>query len=573
MAAMDSDTGLAPDLSTNVSQAHPIRRRRAPWRWLIAAGATALFVVSGSGLIAFAQSGAGSGTGPIFVPADAPIYLEVRVDMPDGQDEALAQMLTAFPGFADSANFGLRVNELLDGLVSEATDGDITYSEDLAPWITGELGLAITGFPDDSMTMEGSDPDILLGIGVSDPATATAFVDALLAEEEAEVVTEEYGGYEIVGDEDMALAVTDQFVLLSNRPDLVRQSIDVLSGAEPSLATDEDFAAGFARVPAGHLASAWLDLSAFAELIRASMAMSSQPGPASDMMADALLSQLPKDMTAYLAAAPNGLTLEAFIRAADGTPLPAVGESELAGLFPAGTQLYVETRDLGTTVANGLDGLMTMMPPESLEEIEPLEGVLGVPLPQVLDFIEDAAIGGSIDEGGLWLGIAGEVTDEEVADERLERLLGLIGLMAAGDDAELDIEESEVAGTTVTTITLPAETSAMGVRVGDTLSLAIADGVLLVGTGDFVTDALTADPATSLATSEGYASAVEGLTPNIGLVFADVGAILLALDPLLSFAIDDWEDISPWLAAFDRFVATGTADEEFISARMTLYVD
>ena len=37
--------------------------------------------------------------------------------------------------------------------------------------------------------------------------------------------------------------------------------------------------------------------------------------------------------------------------------------------------------------------------------------------------------------------------------------------------------------------------------------------------------------------------------------------------------MDDWDDISPWLAALDRFVAVASADEEVISARMTLYVD
>ena len=44
-------------------------------------------------------------------------------------------------------------------------------------------------------------------------------------------------------------------------------------------------------------------------------------------------------------------------------------------------------------------------------------------------------------------------------------------------------------------------------------------------------------------------------------------------DPLLAFVVDDGDDISPWLAPHDRFVAVSTADAEVISARMTLYVD
>jgi hypothetical protein len=48
---------------------------------------------------------------------------------------------------------------------------------------------------------------------------------------------------------------------------------------------------------------------------------------------------------------------------------------------------------------------------------------------------------------------------------------------------------------------------------------------------------------------------------------------MTTLDPLLSFAIDDWDDISPWVAGLDRFVAVGTTDDGVISARLTLYVD
>jgi hypothetical protein len=50
-------------------------------RWLVAGVATLLLVVSGSGLVAFAQSGAGASTGPTFLPEDTPVYLELRADI------------------------------------------------------------------------------------------------------------------------------------------------------------------------------------------------------------------------------------------------------------------------------------------------------------------------------------------------------------------------------------------------------------------------------------------------------------------------------------------------------------
>ena len=116
---------------------------------------------------------------------------------------------------------------------------------------------------------------------------------------------EEYGGFGIVAGEDAAVTVADDYLLIGTSVDLVKRSIDVLAGTEPSLAQSEDFQSAWARIPAGHLAAVWFDLGSFGDLIEAAMGMSGQPGPAG--MAEGLLSQLPQDMTAYLAAAPDGL--------------------------------------------------------------------------------------------------------------------------------------------------------------------------------------------------------------------------------------------------------------------------
>ena len=127
--------------------ATPSHGRRGHWRWAIALVATAALVVSGSGLVVFAQSGAGESQGPVFVPADTAVYVEARLDMPAGQDEALAQMLTAFPGFADAGSFDLKVDELLSGLAGEmgleTTEadliGDVRPARWAWPWVI--LGL------------------------------------------------------------------------------------------------------------------------------------------------------------------------------------------------------------------------------------------------------------------------------------------------------------------------------------------------------------------------------------------------------------------------------------------------
>jgi hypothetical protein len=130
------------EVSMSTPAATPRAARRGPWRWAIALVATAAVVVSGSGLAVFAQNGAGQSQGPVFVPADAAMYVEARLDMPDGQAEALAQMMTAFPGFADAGSFDMKVDELLAGLADdmglETTEADL-----IGDVLTGEMGLAI----------------------------------------------------------------------------------------------------------------------------------------------------------------------------------------------------------------------------------------------------------------------------------------------------------------------------------------------------------------------------------------------------------------------------------------------
>jgi hypothetical protein len=574
MDAMNTQAGPVPHPSASTptpAAPRPAGRASGPWRWLVALVATALLVVSGSGLVAFAQSGAGASKGPIFLPAGTALYIEARLDMPAGQGEALAEFLTAFPGFADSASFDQRVDEMFDGLFSDATDGMLTYTQDIQPWITGELGLGLLNLAE--AVAEERDPDILAGVAITDRAAADAFVTEALAESGGSVAEEPYGDTSILSDGETAVAVTDEFLLLGTGPDLVRTAIDVLAGEEASLADQQGFSDAFARVPAGHLAAAYVDFTSFRGLIEAAMAQG-DPSMAG-LMAEGMLDQLPLDMSLYLAAGPDSMTIEAFITPSAAMAAPSTGGSDLAQRFPAGTQVFVETRDLGSTVESALTQVMSMMEAEEAGSLAPIEDMLGAPLPSLLDFVGDAALGAALSDEQLWLGMAGEVTDETTANERIDRLVGLVRLAAASDDAEVAVTESDVDGVTVTTITFSAEATegALPMDIGDSVSLAVADGALYLGIGDFVTQALAQDPATSLGAAPGYVGALGEDTANSGVVYVDVGAILVTLDPLLGLMMPEWSEVQPWVTGLDRFVAVGRAGEDVVSARMSLYVE
>ncbi len=376
--------------------------RRGLWRWSVALLATVLMVVVGSGLVAFAQSGAGASRGPAFLPADTSVYVEGRLDMPDGQADAMAEFMSAFPGFADTGSFQMIFEQALDGLMSGATSGEFSYTEDLVPLMTGEVGAGIMDLAGAAM-MGSQSPPVLAGVAVSDPAAASEFISGLAQSETgAELVEEPYGATSILSDAENAIAVAGDWVLMAPTVDLVKTGIDVLEGKAPSLAEDADFSKAWARVPAAHIVAAYMDLESLAPLMDlATSAAAGQTGMNIDL--SQVAAQLPTDMVMYLAAEADRMTLEAFITPGEQTPTMALGESDLATRFPADTQIYLETRELGATLQTAIGGLLSTMDEQTAADMAPLEDMFGVPLPELLDFVSDASLGaGSAPTASGW---------------------------------------------------------------------------------------------------------------------------------------------------------------------------
>lgn len=574
--------------------ATPRSARRGAWRWGIALVATAAVVVSGSGLAVFAQSGAGQSQGPVFVPADAAMYVEARLDMPDGQAEALAQMMTAFPGFADAGSFDMKVDELLAGLADEmgleASEADL-----VGDVLTGEMGLAIGDLG--AAMLSGDDPAVLIGLAVADAALA----GELLEEMAGDVAAETYADSTILSDGSTSAAIYADWLLLSNDVAQVKAAVDVLDGTVGSLADDPGFSTAFGRVPSGHLGAAYVDVQSLGSLLDTAGGMAAGETGVELPIAD-LAALLPADMVMYLAAEPDRLNMEVMVTPGEGTLTLPLGESELATLFPADTQLYVEARELGATVESVLDSLVEVIAAQSemmagddmgdmgglgdLSDIEALLGedspitslLGGVPLPEFLDFVADAGVGAGLSSDGLWLGMAGEVTDEAVAQERVSDITDLIQLFG-GDPAEtgISVETEMVGDVEVTNFLLPLDEmlaqSGLPISVGDSISVAVADGYLLLGLGDFVESALAGDVAASLGASSGYLDAVGDDTVNSGLSYLDVSSLLAELDPMLSMMLPEWTDIAPYATGVDRVVVVGTADDEVMRSRMSMIVN
>ena len=574
--------------------------RRSAARWSVAAIATGALIVSGSGLVAFAQSGAGESQGPVFVPADAVAYVEARIDMPGGQAEAMAEMLTAFPGFADPGSFDMKVDEAIAGLGAEMgmamPDGDL-----IGDVLTGEIGLAVSDF--DSLMM-GGDPSAIIGLATADADAAAAVVEAMMAGDSATMTESTYNDVVITTDTSqsppMSMAIHGDWLLIGTGEEMVQGSIDVLDGTVPSLAQDEDFATAWGRLPASRLGGAYVDLQPLAALLDlATMAAGAQTGIS--LPPDELAALLPKDMVASLAAERDRLNLEVLVSPAEGqtNQVENMRETDIAMSFPADTQVYLEMRDVGNGVQTLLEEAVVMLEAQDMDalggdmgmggdmglgdigallgEESPITAMLGAPLPDFLDFVGDTGVGAGLSSDGLWLGIAGDVIDSETADERVTSLLTILRMfLMSAEEPGIGIETAEVAGVEVTTITLPIDEmlaeSGVPLGIGDAIDVALTDEQLLIGVGDFVENALLGDPATSLGASAGYTDAVGADTVNAGVTYVNVSSLLAALDPMLAMMAPEWEMISPFATGVDRVIVVPTIDDEVSRARMSVIV-
>jgi hypothetical protein len=566
-------------------------------RWSVAAVATAALVVSGSGLVVFAQSGAGESQGPQFAPADSIAYVEARLDLPAGQEEAVAQMLTAFPGFADPGSFDMKRDELLAMLAAEmgaaAPEGDL-----IGDVFTGEVGIALG---DLEAAMMGADPTVVIGMAMADEQAAEAMMDGLVEGMSATVTESSYNDVAVFTDTSSSppasLAMHSGWMLIGTGEGTVAGAIDVLDGSAPGLADNEAFVTAWSRLPSARIGAAWMDLSSLTSFVGlAGMMAESETGMALPM--EDLEGLLPKDMVASLVAESDRLTLDVMVTPGDDMPPEVLGVSLLSLAFPPDTQVYLETRELGASIETGLNSLAELLaeqemvasddpmdPMSAMGDIEllfgedsPFTDMLGVPLPELMDFVGDAGFGAGLSSDGLWFGMAGELDDPVAGTERVSSLLTVLRLftMQAEGEGGIAIETEMVGDVEVTNITLPLDEmlaeEGIPFSLGDTVSVAVTDDMLLLGLGDFVQSAILSDGTDSLGTSSGFLDALAGDTPNAGVMYVNVSSLLGVLDPMLSMMAPEWAEIAPYAAGIDRMIVVPNADDEVVSARMTVIV-
>jgi hypothetical protein len=408
---------------------------------------------------------------------------------------------------------------------------------------------------------------MVIGLGVKDRAALESRLTSFLTQEP--VSSEQYAGATVTTVGDVSYAITDEYLLVAPSADDVKASLDVLAGTAPGLADDDGFAAANARIPADRLAAFYFALSALRPLLESQL--SGQPG--TEMVLDAL-DQLPAWVSGYAQAASDHLTLAVDMQTPPSLPVPAMRATDLASHFPAGTVIYLETRDLGATLHAGLEQLLAQLPAENKQSLAQVEQLLGSPLPAFLDPVEDAAVGIGFHDGLFTGGIAATLSDPETAQTRVTGLLAFVRLFASRADAPFTVAQAEVEGVPVTTITFTdTAMQGFGAPITPAISIAVAGDRLYLGVGDFAASALTQDASTSLATDARYANALAAAgTPNSGLAYVDLAGFQTLYETMGGPDETYTTDIKPWFDALDYLVISSTADDDTLSTKAQLFV-
>ena len=557
--------------------------------------AVGIGIAAGSFLLTARTSGVGSAAA--YVPADAPFFVEMRLEPSTAQDGALRELLARFPPIEgidlDQALYGQAI-ERIDLLLAEQ-DAGVSWADDVAPWFDGHLAFAMTEvtaemmeMPADPMAVPEVPPMVVL-LGVTDADAAAAGIDRLLASADGVTFTEtQHAGVTIrtaEGSETGAYALADDQLIIGSDADAVAVALDTHGAGGGTLAEVAEMTRLTETLPADWLVFATFDMT---DLMAASLAGGAAASPELAAAFESLLEHQPLRGTMAISASGDRILLDSATDAPTGPFTVENADRGLAGEVPSDALYYSEAGNLGEAFAAIIgpmkEALATM--PEAEEQISMVEAALGADIEELVSWIDDGAIVIGYDGSQPYGGMVLVPNDVEAAERRLGQLATFAGLGATDPTSGISVEEQEVAGATVTTIRWQdpnAGEAMLPVPTGIVLQYAVTADRALVGVGDgFVARALELDEADSLAAEPRYTSAIDELggLENAGVTWLDLAgareAVETAIGPMLEAGDPDGiygSTIRPWLLPLDRAVSVMRLEGDVLVQRGALVVE
>ena len=535
------------------------------------------------------------GNAAAYVPADAPFYVEMRLEPSAEQDAALRDLLGRFPaieGVDLERPLYAQMVELIDEKLAAEPDVEVSWAEDVAPWFGGHVAFGLTSFPIEAMDV--SDPmaappipDMVVIVAVTDPAAARGAIERLAADQpDMETTASDHRGVTVhsLTSGDGAYAVTDDALLFAPTAEAITTALDTAADPEQRLSDAPRIAEMIAGLPSDWLAFAAYD---FTELMAASFEQA-DGAPSADAFR-ALMENQPMRGAMAISASGDRIAMDAVSEAPSGAFAVENADRGLAGEVPSDALYYGDGGNIGTALAAFVEAMTAAAEedPAIAEQIATAESALGADLEEMVAWIGDGAIVAGWDGTEPYAGLVLVPNDVDAAQRRIGQLVTFAGLATMDPSSGVTVDEAEVAGATVTTIrwedpdAMPME--GMPVPTGLAVQVTVTDDRALIGLGEtFVGRVLELDAADSLAAEPRFADAVAELGPtaNAGVAWLDLAgtreAIEQAIGPMLEFLDPEGaydSEIRPWLLPLDRMVTVTVLDGEMLVQRSALLIE
>jgi hypothetical protein len=411
-------------------------------RWIVAGAVAALALAVTVGAVMLLGKSA-TPTALQYIPGDAAVVGEIRMDLPGDQLQHLGNLLAHFPGFADQSTLSTKLDESMKRLL--ATDGQLglDYVNDVKPWLSGPGFFAVMA-PSTSTT--GATDAGATHMVFSATTTGTATCDVLLR---GQAVTHEtYRGLDLTESATgtLACALDGRQGLIGDAA-TVRLALDA-NAAGTGMDKNATYAAARSALGLDRLATLYVSGDALAQALLASGAS------AGTQDLTALTGPIPDWTMIGVRAEDDSLVVDSVaapaVQTANGPsllPLPAAHASVLAPIVPADTLVFVESQGTGVALANLLTRLKTI--PDLASAFQVLDGMGGPS--QLVGWIDDAGVAVSVHGTTPDAAILIVATDEEAASSRVAALGGLLAITGGSG---VQVTHTTTAGVAVTNVTI-----------------------------------------------------------------------------------------------------------------------
>jgi hypothetical protein len=591
-----------------VAPATPVVATRSPrpprsrLRWAISLAVVALIIATTAAVAAVITGRSTDATVLGYVPDQTVSYTELRLDLPGDQRRAVGEFLSKFPGFADQAALESKLDQVLDDLVKNATDGSQTYTTDIKPWFGGEFALALGPLPpasslkgDDAAAM-GSFRGLTL-LSLTDPVAAQAWFDAAIAKNGATTTKQSYGGaivtlFDKTGGLQPAFAIVDGKVAVAG--DLVSVKAAVDTQGSGGFAKEPGPKAALDSMSDDHVGFAYLALH---PLLDWSNDLATSLGTAGGVTSTSLYGTLEKALPDWAAYSLRFQSDAIVMEATSPPPETRFGPSEnrrstIAEHIPGTALVAAMSNDLGTTIKQTLDlyrGDASFKP--VMDQIDQALGLIGG-ADAAFGWAGDSAVVVSAPDGTPEGGAIIAPNDKAAADHLLTALRAFIAI--GGAQQGITVTDEAYDGTTITVIDLgdlsklagmagaAGATGAAGLPALPTghikIAYAVTDDVVVIGSGSsFVKDVIDTTKDTSLASNGRYTSLADRAGSGTGATWVDITAIRGLVEKAASGSGADsaalaryQTDIKPFLAPFDALYASSSTGNDL--DRSVIYV-